>query len=48
MTLAANTVTTSMFLILGLYALVDIAAIAIGLLIFFKGRDHVRKKYGKK
>lgn len=43
-----NTVTTGMFLILGLYALVDIAAIVIGLLIFFKGRAHVRKKYGKK
>lgn len=43
-----NTVTTGMSLILGLYALVDIAAIVIGLLIFFKGRAHVRKKYGKK
>lgn len=48
MAAAAETVTTSMFLILGVYALVDIAAIAIGLLIFFKGRAHVRKKYGKK
>ena len=33
---------------LGGYLLVSIAAIAIGLLIFFKGREHVRKKYGKK
>ena len=47
MVAAAETVTTSIFLVLGLYALVDIAAIAIGLLIFFKGRAHVRKKYGK-
>ena len=42
------TVTSSMLLFLGLYALVDIAAIVIGLLIFFKGRNHVRRKYGKK
>ena len=41
-------VTTSMFLILGFHALVDIAAIALGLLIFFKGRAYVRKKYGRK
>ena len=34
------------FLVLGLYALVYIAAIVIGLLIFFKGRAYVRKKYG--
>lgn len=44
----AQTATTSIFLILGVHALVDIAAIAVGLLIFFKGRAHVRKKYGKK
>lgn len=43
-----QTATTSIFLFLGLYALVDIAAIALGLLIFFKGRAHVRRKYGKK
>ena len=48
MAAAAETVTTSMFLILSAYALVDVAAIALGLLIFFKGRAHVRKKYGKK
>ena len=40
--------TASMFLIVGLYALLDIAAIVIGLLIFFKGRNYVRRKYGKK
>ena len=43
-----TTVTTSMFLVLGVHALVDVAAIVIGLLIFFKGRNHVRRKYGKK
>jgi len=43
-----KTATTGIFLVLGLYALIDIAAIAIGLLIFFKGRAYVRKKYGKK
>ena len=42
------TVTASMLLILGVHALLDIAAIVIGLLIFFKGRAHVRHKYGKK
>ena len=42
------TVTSSMLLFLVVYALVDIAAIAIGLLIFFKGRAYVRRKYGKK
>ena len=41
-------VTSRIFLILGLYALVCVAVIAIGLVIFFKGRAHVRKKYGKK
>ena len=40
--------TTSILLALGLHALVDIAAIVVGLLIFFKGRAYVRKKYGRK
>ena len=42
-----KTVTTGMFLVLGVHALVDIAAIVIGLLIFFKGHAYVRRKYGK-
>ena len=42
------TITTSMLLILGIHGLLDIAAIIIGLLIFFKGRKYVRHKYGKK
>lgn len=37
-----------MFLVLGLYALVPLALIAAGLLIFFKGRRYVEQKYGKK
>jgi len=40
--------TTSVFLVLGAHILADVAAIVIGLLIFFKGRAYVRKKYGKK
>ena len=40
--------TTSILLVLAANVLLDIAAIAIGLLIFFKGRTYVRKKYGKK
>ena len=43
-----KTVTTGMILVLGVHALVDIAAIALGLLIFFKGRKYVRHKYSKK
>lgn len=35
-------------LVLGLYALVPLALIAAGLLIFFKGRRYVERKYGKK
>ena len=42
-----TTMTTSMFLVLGIHALVDVTAIVIGLLIFLKGRAHVRRKYGK-
>ena len=42
------TFTASIFLILGAHALLDIAAIVIGLLTFFKGRKYVRHKYGKK
>lgn len=41
-------VASHVFLVLGLYALVDVAAIAGGLLIFLKGRAHVRRKYGDK
>lgn len=44
----AASVTSRIFLILGLYALVDVAMIVLGLVIFFKGRAHVRKKYGRK
>lgn len=44
----AASVTSRIFLILGLYALVDVAVIVLGLVIFFKGRAHVRKKYGRK
>jgi len=47
MQLAANRL-SRVFLIFGMYALVYIAAIVFGLLIFFKGRAHVRKKYGLK
>ena len=46
MQIASSIVTSRIFLVLGLYALVCIAAIVIGLVIFFKGRAHVRKKYG--
>ena len=35
-------------LVLAANVLLDIAAIIIGLLIFFKGRNYVRRKYGKK
>ena len=41
-------VTTSVLAVIGLNLLLYIAAIVIGLLIFFKGRAHVRRKYGKK
>lgn len=34
-------------LVLAGSVLLDIAAIVIGLLIFFKGRAYVRRKYGK-
>ena len=40
--------TTGIVLVLGANAVLDLAAIVIGLLIFFKGRAHVRRKYGKK
>jgi len=45
---AVASMASRVFFVLGLYALVDIAAIVFGLLIFFKGRAHVRKKYGQK
>lgn len=35
-------------LVLGLYALIPVVLIAAGLLIFFKGRRYVERKYGKK
>jgi len=40
--------TMNIFLLLGAAILIDVAAIGAGLLIFFKGRAYVRKKYGKK
>ena len=43
-----KSVTTSVLAGIGLNLLLYIAAIVIGLLIFFKGRAHVRRKYGKK
>lgn len=43
-----KSVTTSVLAVIGLNLLLYIAAIVIGLLIFFKGRAHVRRKYGKK
>ena len=43
-----KSVTTSVLAIIGINLLLYIAAIVIGLLIFFKGRNHVRRKYGKK
>ena len=39
---------SSIFTVLALYALPPLVAIAAGLLIFFLGRRHVRRKYGKK
>ena len=43
-----STVTSGIFLMFGLYALVYIAVILLGLAVFFKGRAYVRKKYGRK
>ena len=43
-----KSVTTSVLAVIGLNLLLYIAAIVNGLLIFFKGRNHVRRKYGKK
>ena len=43
-----KSVTTSVLAIIGLNLLLYIAAIVIGLLVFFKGRAYVRRKYGKK
>lgn len=40
--------TSRIFLTLGLLALAYLAVIALGLFIFFKGRAHVRRKYGDK
>ncbi len=37
-----------MYLALGLYALIPMVLIAVGLLIFFGGRRYVERKYGKK
>jgi len=47
MQLAAD-ITTRIFLVFGLLALVYIAVIVLGLVIFLKGRAHVRKKYGRR
>ena len=44
---SANAVEMQILIVLGLYALIPLAAIVLGLLIFFLGRRHVRKKYGR-
>ena len=36
------------FLALGLYALIPVALIAAGLMIFSEGRRYTERKYGKK
>ena len=38
----------NIMIVVGLYAVIPLTAIALGLLIFFLGRRHVRKKYGGK
>lgn len=38
----------STYYLLALYALIPLGAIVLGLLIFFLGRRHVRRKYGGK
>ena len=44
---SANAIEMQILIVLGLYALIPLAAIVLGLLIFFLGRRHVRKKYGR-
>lgn len=43
---STNVIRIRLLSVLGLYALIPLAAIVLGLLIFFLGRRHVRKKYG--
>lgn len=45
---AASNIASNLLLVLFFYGLVAVSAIVLGLLIFFKGRAHVRKKYGRK
>ena len=44
---SAHAIEMQILIVLGLYALIPLAAIILGLLIFFLGRRHVRKKYGR-
>ena len=43
-----STMASNLLIVLVLWGLVPLAALVGGLLIFFKGRAHVRKKYGRK
>jgi len=43
-----NTVTNTLWTVLLFHGAISVAAIVIGLLIFFKGRAYVRRKYGMK
>ena len=45
---SANAIEMQILIVLGLCALIPLAAIILGLLIFFLGRRHVRRKYGGK
>ena len=47
---AANAIDSvdNVIVLAGLYAWIPLAAIVLGLLIFFLGRRHVRKKYGRR
>ena len=46
--MSASAVGVRILVVLVLYALIPLAAIVLGLLIFFLGRRHVRRKYGGK
>ncbi len=46
--MSASAVGVRILVVLALYALIPLAAIVLGLLIFFLGRRHVRRKYGVK
>ena len=46
--MSASAVGVRILVVLALYALIPLAAIVLGLLIFFLGRRHVRRKYGGK